>query len=217
MSVSSTRPPGSRILLFLFFLNIAVVWLQSMMESISRLSATATWRRTYREYYTLMTMWVMVFLFHVHRHALVLVLGQWLHPMIVLFTNKKNETGLENDPMLILIPCIRCHFGCKYFILYFKAKQWLNRPQLGKDCFLAHFWWAIAMTWRPSSLLWSIVIVVCRRPVSKARFVPAGLFQWNLVWGYLWAIRRPFFDFRDLTYFVASRWPSWKSDLPFKS
>jgi hypothetical protein len=57
--------------------------------------------------------------------------------------------------------------------------------------FLAHLWWAIAMTWLPSS-----------SSVSKARFITtgAGLFQWNLVWGYLWAILFFWFSRFDLFY-----------------
>jgi hypothetical protein len=50
--------------------------------------------------------------------------------------------------------------------------------------------------------------------VSKARFVTAGAILMKLGVGIpLSNTPRAFFDFRDLTYFVASRWPSWKSDF----
>jgi hypothetical protein len=81
---------------------------------------------------------------------------------------------------------------------------------LRSPCFLAHLWWAIAMTWRPSSSSSS--------SVSKARFVAAGAISMKLGVRIPWGnTPRAFFNFRDSTYFVTSRRPSWKSDLPFKS
>jgi hypothetical protein len=58
--------------------------------------------------------------------------------------------------------------------------------------FLARLWWAIAMTWRSS---------VTARAISMKLGVRIPLRN----------TPRAFFDYRDLTYFVASRRPSWKS------
>jgi hypothetical protein len=56
----------------------------------------------------------------------------------------------------------------------------------------------IAMTWRPSSA-----------SVSKARGITTRAISMKLsVRIPLGKTPRAFFDFRDLTYFVASRWPS---------
>jgi hypothetical protein len=68
--------------------------------------------------------------------------------------------------------------------------------------FLAHLWWAIAMTWHPSS------------SVCKARFVTTRDISMKLGVRIPWGnTPRSFFNFRDSTYFVASRRPSWKSDF----
>jgi hypothetical protein len=54
--------------------------------------------------------------------------------------------------------------------------------------------------------------------VSKARFITTRAISVKLgVRMPLGNTPRAFFYFCDLTYFVASRWLSWKSDLPFKS
>jgi hypothetical protein len=61
----------------------------------------------------------------------------------------------------------------------------------------------LAMTWRPSS-----------SSVNKARFVTTGVISMKLgVRIPLGNTPRAFFDFRNLTYFVAYRRTSWKSDF----
>jgi hypothetical protein len=94
--------------------------------------------------------------------------------------------------------------GNKYIFLS-KVTTFLNmnwNAQYISPSFLAHLWWTIAMTWRPSS----------SSSISKARFVTAGAISYD-VWISLGNTPRAFFDFRDLTHFLASRWPSWKSDF----
>jgi hypothetical protein len=74
--------------------------------------------------------------------------------------------------------------------------------------FLAHLWWAIAMTWHPSSV--SSSVVVHWRGTFRNR---QGYFNETWFEDTFGQYAQSFFDFRDLTYFVASRWPSWKSDF----
>jgi hypothetical protein len=69
-----------------------------------------------------------------------------------------------------------------------------------------------------SGELWQWCGVRHRRPssssVSKAYFLTAGAISMKLgVKIHLGNTPRAFFDFRDITYFVASRQPSWKSDF----
>jgi hypothetical protein len=68
--------------------------------------------------------------------------------------------------------------------------------------FLAHLWWAKAMTWRPSS-------------ISKACFVRNRQGYFNETWceDTFGQYAQTFFYFCDLTHFVASRRPCWKSDF----
>jgi hypothetical protein len=67
-------------------------------------------------------------------------------------------------------------------------QNWKKCIDLNDYWFLAYLWWAMAMTWRPSSSLSS-----CEDTFGQ--------------------YAQTFFYSHDLTYIVASRRPSWRSDF----